>query len=180
MKAPQPHLYGLVAEFHTADELVAAAKRVYESGYRRIDAFSPFPIHGLSDAIGFRRTRLPLLVLLGGIGGGGGALFMQWYASVVSYPINIGGRPLASWPSFVPVTFELTVLGAALAAVLGMLFMNGLPTPYHPLFNVERFAQASRDRFFICIEYRDPKFDVVATKQFLQSLQPMGVYEVEP
>jgi len=180
MKAERPRLYGLVAEFSSAETLVVAANRTREAGYRRIDAYSPFPVRGLADAIGFHRSRLPLVVLLGGILGGGGAFFMEWFSATVHYPINAGGRPLNSWPAFIPVTFELTVLGAALAAVLGMIVMNGLPMPYHPLFNVERFGQASRDRFFLCIEARDPQFDGVATKRFLENLNPMGVYEVEP
>jgi hypothetical protein len=176
----QPRLYGLVAEFSSPETLLAAANRVRKAGYRRIDAFTPFAVHGLAEAIGFHRSRLPLVVLLGGIVGGGGAFFMEWFSATIHYPLNVGGRPLDSWPSFIPVTFELTVLGAALAAVLGMIAMNGLPMPYHPLFNVERFGQASRDRFFLCIEARDSKFDLSATKRFLESLQPMGVYEVEP
>jgi Alternative complex III, ActD subunit len=180
MKATAPRLYGLVAEFPSADALIAAANQTREAGYRRIDAYSPFPIHGLAEAIGFHRSRLPLVVLLGGILGGCGAFFMEWFSATIHYPINVGGRPLNSWPAFIPVTFELTVLGAAVAAVLGMIVMNGLPMPYHPLFNVERFGQASRDRFFLCIESRDPKFDLEATKRFLESLKPMGVYEAEP
>lgn len=176
----KPRLYGLMAEFGGPDDLLEAARRVYEEGYRRLDAYSPFPVHGLAEAIGFRRTRLPLLVLLGGIAGGLGGYFLQYWIAAIDYPINVGGRPLHSWPSFIPVTFELTVLVAALAAVLGMLALNGLPMPHHPVFNVPAFELATRNRFFLCIEAADPKFDGVGTKRFLESLKPRGVFEVEP
>jgi hypothetical protein len=175
----QSDLWGLVAEFETPEALVAAAHKVSGSGFKRYDAYSPFPIEGLHDAMGFHRNRLPLLVLLGGICGGVGGFAMQYYASVIDYPINIGGRPFNSWPSFIPITFELTILGAALAAVFGMLALNGLPMPYHPLFNVERFALASRDRYYLCIESRDRLFEPEKTRAFLESLKPHGVYEVE-
>jgi hypothetical protein len=176
----KPRLYGLMAEFDGPDDLLEAARRVYEEGYRRLDAYSPFPVPGLAEAIGFRRTRLPLLVLLGGIAGGLGGYFLQYWIAAIDYPINVGGRPLHSWPSFIPVTFELTVLVAALAAVLGMLALNGLPMPHHPVFNVPAFELATRNRFFLCIEAADPKFDGVGTKRFLESLKPRGVFEVEP
>lgn len=175
----KPPIYGLLAEFHEPEALVAAAERAREAGYRKMDAFSPFPIEELPEALGFRHTRLPLLVLAGGLIGGAGGFFMQYYASVVSYPLIIGGKPFNSWPAFIPVTFELTVLVAAFAAVLGMLGLNGLPTPYHPLFNVERFAMASRDRFFLCIEAVDPQFDPAETHKFLESLTEFGVYKVD-
>jgi hypothetical protein len=176
----KPRLYGLMAEFDGPDDLLEAARRVYEEGYRRLDAYSPFPVPGLAEAIGFRRTRLPLLVLLGGIAGGLGGYFLQYWIAAIDYPINVGGRPLHSWPSFIPVTFELTVLVAALAAVLGMLALNGLPMPHHPVFNVPAFELATRNRFFLGIEAADPKFDGVGTKRFLESLKPRGVFEVEP
>src|SRR2546427_8356030 len=171
-------LYGVLAEFDTPDELLAATRRAHEAGYRQMDAYTPFPIEGLAEALGFHRPRLPLIVLLGGIVGGVGGYLMQYWIAAIDYPLNIGGRPLHSWPAFIPVTFELTILGAALAAVLGMLVLNGLPMPYHPLFHVPRFALATRDRFFLCIEARDPKFDREATRQFLASLEPREVAEV--
>ncbi len=172
-------IYGLMAEFSTAEQLLDAAHRTSGAGYRRIDAFSPFPIEGLAEAVGFHGTRLPLVVLLAGIAGGCAGFFLQYYGAVTSYPINVGGRPLNSWPAFVPITFELIILFAAGGAVLGMLAMNGLPTPYHPVFNVPRFALASRDRFFLCIKARDPMFDLEKTKRFLATLNAREVSEIE-
>ncbi len=177
--SPKPPIYGLVAEFESADTLLEATRHTYQEGYHRMEAYSPFPIDGLAEAMHFDRTLVPLIVLLGGIAGGVGGYFMQWFAAVVHYPINVGGRPLNSWPSFVPVTFELTILIASLSALFGMLALNGLPHPHHPLFNISRFDQASQDRFFLCIEARDTKFDIHSTKTFLESLKPMAVYEVD-
>jgi len=174
----RPPLYGLIAEFKEPEQLVEAATRAYGAGYRKMDAYSPFPIEELAEAIGFHRTRLPLIVLIGGLVGCCAGFFMQYYLSVVEYPINVGGRPLNSWPSFIPITFEVTVLAAALSAVLGMLALNGLPTPYHPVFNHPRFALATRNRFFLCIEATDPMFDRQATMEFLESLQGHSVSEV--
>jgi hypothetical protein len=178
MRTEHP-IYGLMAEFDNPTDLVAAARRTYEEGYRRINGYSPFPIEELSEAIGFHHTRLPLLVLIGGIVGGLAGYLMQFYLSAIEYPINVGGRPYHSWPSFIPITFETTILGAALTTVFGMLALNGLPQPYHPVFNAPRFALATRDRFFLAIEARDPLFDYEKTKQFMQTLEPREVFDVE-
>src|SRR6202049_1804023 len=172
-------IYGLMAEFSTAEQLLEAARRLHGAGHLRIQHFPPFPIEGLAEAVGFRSTMLPLVVLVGGIIGCGAGYFLQYYAAAVSYPINVGGRPLNSWPAFIPITFELTVLFAAVSAVIGMLLMNGLPTPYHPVFNVPRFALASRDRFFLCIKASDRSFDLQATRKFMQTLNPHEVSEIE-
>jgi hypothetical protein len=174
----RPPIWGLLAEFDSPTALVEAARRAHAEGYRKMDGYSPFPIEELAEALGARATRLPLLVLLGGIVGCVGGYFMQYYSAVHDYPMNVGGRPLHSWPAFIPVTFEMTVLVAALTAVLGMLALNGLPQPYHPVFNVERFARATRDRFFLSIEATDPKFDRDATRAFLAGLGPREVSEV--
>ncbi len=175
----RPPIYGLLAEFDSPTALVEAATRTREAGYTHTDAFSPFPIEELTEALALRPTRLPLLILIGGVMGCLGGFFMQWFSATVDYPFNIGGRPPNSWPLFMPVTFEMTVLVAGFTAVLGMLALNGLPMPYHPVFNVPRFALASRDRFFLCIEATDPQFDRQRTRQFLLGLHPREVNEVE-
>lgn len=172
-------IYGLMGEFATAETLLEAAGRASAEGYRCMDAYSPFPIEGLAEAIGFHKNRLPLIVLLGGITGCVGGFFLQYWAAVIDFPINVGGRPFNSWPAFIPVTFELTILLAALSAVLGMLALNKLPMPYHPVFNVARFELASRNRFFLCIETADGKFDREATQRFFESVNAQGIYEVE-
>jgi len=172
-------IYGLMAEFETPEALLAAARKTRDAGYKSIDAFSPIPVEGLSEAVGFHWTSLPILVLCGGIFGGLTGFGMCWYANVLSFPQIIGGKPFNTWPMWIPITFELTILGAALTTVFGMLAMNGLPTPYHPVFNVERFAMASSDRFFLCIKARDKKFDLQGSKAFLDGLKPHGVFEIE-
>lgn len=174
----RPPIYGLMAEFDSPTDLVVAARSAYEAGYRKMDAYSPFPIEEAAEAIGFHHTRLPLVVLVGGILGCVGGYGLQYWISALDYPLNIGGKPYNSWPSFIPVTFETTVLMAAFAAVLGMLALNGLPMPYHPVFNAPRFALASKDRFFLCIEAVDPKFDRDLTYRFLRDLHARDVTEV--
>ena len=175
----RPATYGLMAEFDNPSDAVAAARRVYEEGYRRIDAFSPYPVEELSEAIGVHKTHMPLIVLIGGLGGGLLGFLMQVYLLVYDYPLNVGGKPYFSWPAFIPITFECTVLGAALFAVFGMLALNGLPEPYHPVFNVPTFALASRDRFFLLVEAADPKFDRQRTAELLRALGPLEVSDVE-
>ena len=174
----RPPIFGLMAEFDSPNDLLQAARKAYAEGYRRLDAYSPFPIEQVSEAIGHHRSRVPLVVLVGGLLGGICGYLMQYWISVVSYPINVGGRPLNSWPAFIVVTFEMTILGGALFAVFGMLALNRLPMPYHPVFNVERFAFASKDRFFLCIYAADPRFDRAQTEKFLLSLGPKQVSEV--
>ena len=171
-------IYGLMAEFDSAKELVAAAHKTHEAGYQKIDAYSPFPIEGLAEAIGFHKNGVPLVVLIGGLIGGISAYALQYWVAVITYPVNVGGRPLHSWPSFIIVTFELTILFGGLSAAVGMLVLNGLPMPYHPLFNVDRFSAVTRDKFFLCVEAADPKFDVVDTQRFMESLKPLSISEV--
>jgi hypothetical protein len=175
----RPRLYGILAEFDNPTTLVEATEKAYAEGYRKMDAFTPYPIEELNDALHLKKSVLPLIVLIGGLVGCFGGFFLQWYISVVHYPVVIGGRPLNSWPMFIPVTFELTVLCAALSAVLGMLALNGLPMPHHPLFEVPRFALATRDQFFLCIQSLDPMFDELRTKAFMETLRPTHVTEVE-
>jgi hypothetical protein len=179
-EATTPTLWGLMAEFETPGALVKAAERVRLAGYRKFDAYSPIPIEELTEAMGLRRTRLPLIVLCGGILGGLAGYGLEYWSQVIAYPMNVGGRPFHSWPQFIPVTFETTVLGSALAAFIGMWALNGLPQPYHPVFNVPAFERASRDRFFLTIEADDPRFDRHTTQRFLEELKAVGVSEVAP
>jgi hypothetical protein len=179
MKTKAPRLYGVMAQFDSPSALVAAARDTYAAGYRQINGYSPFPIEELSDAIGFKRTTLPLIVLAGGIIGAVGGFFMQYWMEVIDYPINVGGKPFNSWPAFIPITFECTVLAAAFAAVFGMLALNKLPQPYHPVFNATNFALATRDSFFLVIESKDPKFDHDEAMRFLKSLEARDVCDVE-
>ena len=174
-----PALYGIMAEFDNPSDLVAAARRTHEAGYRRINGYSPYPIEELSEAIGFTRTSLPLIVLIGGILGGLGGFFMQYWMEVIDYPLNVGGKPFNSWPAFIPITFECTVLVAAFSAVLGMLILNKLPQPYHPVFNAPNFALATRDKFFLVIEANDPKFRHDEATGFMKTLGAVGVSDVE-
>ncbi len=174
-----PNLYGLIAEFETPEALLEAAQQAHAAGYRQMDAYSPFEVEGLADALGARSPWIPYIVLAGGILGAVIGYGMQWYYSVIGYPINVGGKPHLSWPSFIPVTFELTILGAATAALLGMLILNGFPKPYHPVFNLPSFARASQDRFFLAIEVKDPKFDLKKTRTFLKNTEAVEVSEVE-
>jgi hypothetical protein len=178
MKASaRPPIHGLLAQFEDTQRLLEAVRRTVDAGYRRIDAYTPFPVEGLSEAMRVRPSRLPLIVLIGGLVGCIGGYFMQYYAAAISYPLDVAGRPLHSWPAFIPVTFELTVLVASLSAVLGMLALNGLPRPYHPVFNVDAFIHASRDRYYLIIEATDPHFDREQTARFLESLDA-EVFEV--
>jgi Protein of unknown function (DUF3341) len=174
-----PPLYGVMAEFENATDLVAAARRVYAAGYRRINGYSPYPIEELSEAIGFTHTSLPLIVFIGGVLGGLGGFFMQYWIEVINYPINVGGKPYNSWPAFIPITFEMTVLCASFAALLGMLVLNKLPQPYHPVFNVPNFAMATRDRFFLAVEANDPMFKHDEVVALLKSLDALEVNDVE-
>ncbi len=172
-------LYGLIAEFETSDALLAAAREAHAAGYREMDAYSPFLIDGLAEAMGARSPWISYITLAGGIIGGGGGYLMQLWYSTIGYPINVGGKPYNSWPAFIPVTFELTILGAVVFALFGMLILNGFPEPYHPVFNLSSFARASQDRFFLAIEARDPKFDLKQTRAFLEKTEAVAVSEVE-
>src|SRR5882757_2882666 len=179
MKRSTPRLYGVMAQFDSPSTLVAAAREAYAAGYRQINGYSPFPIEELSDAIGFKRTTLPLIVLAGGIIGGLGGFFLQYWMEVIDYPINVGGKPFNSWPAFIPITFECTVLCAAFAAVFGMLVLNKLPQPYHPVFNAPNFALATRDSFFLVIEASDRKFEHDQVVTFMRGLEPKDLIDVE-
>jgi Alternative complex III, ActD subunit len=171
-------LYGLMAEFEQPEDLIRAAHRAHEAGYRKMDAYTPFPIEEVSEAVGHHHTILPWIVLGGGIFGCVSGFMLQYWVSVIAYPINVGGRPFNSWPSFIPVTFEMTVLFAALSAVFGMILLNRLPEPHHPVFNVGRFALASSNRFFLCIEAEDARYNQEETRRFLEQQNPYQISEV--
>jgi hypothetical protein len=172
-------LYGIIAEFEHAEDVVAAARRTREAGYRRLDAYSPFPVEGLSEALGFRDTTVPKIMLAAGLLGGLGGFALLYWGMAASYPLNIGGRPLYGWPYFIPITFECIVLLAALAGVVGMFMVNGLPMPYHPVFDAPDFLRATSDRFFLCIEAEDPNFSHQETRRFMESLGAAQVSDVE-
>jgi len=172
-------LHGLVAEFHSAEAVIEAAHHVHEAGYRRVDAYTPYPIEELSEALHLPRSKVALVALVGGIAGLVGGWALQYWASAIAYPFNVGGRPLNSWPAFVVPAYETTILLSALATVFGMIALNGLPRPHHPIFNAPGFALASRDRFFLCIEADDPRFERAATRSFLEGLEGATVSEVE-
>jgi len=171
-------IFGLMAEFKTPEALIHAAEHVRDAGYKKADAYAPFPVHGLTEAMGFPKTKVPLIVLCGGIIGGLSGFFMQYYAQCLSYPLIIAGRPLYTWPNYIPISYECTILFASFSACFGMLALNGLPQPYHPVFNVPSFIQASRDRFFVVIERVDAKFNLEETRKFLEGLDPVEVFEV--
>ncbi|MCC7008125.1 MAG: DUF3341 domain-containing protein [Acidobacteria bacterium] len=174
-----PTLYGLLAEFDSADTLLRAARRVHEAGFTKTDAFSPMPIHGLAEALGFREHKIPKLVLAGGIVGALAGYGLEYWTQVIDYPMNIGGRPYFAWVSFIPPAFETTILVAAFTAAISMIVLNGLPQPYHPVFNHDGFRRASRDGFFLAIEAADPRFDVERTRAFLQELDAREVVAVD-
>ncbi|HEX3727163.1 MAG TPA: DUF3341 domain-containing protein [Pirellulales bacterium] len=171
---PEYPLHGLMAQFATAPEILEATRRAWQAGYREMDAYTPYSVDGLAVALGMKTSRIPSVVFCGGLVGAGAGFFMQFYSMGIDYPLNAGGRPYNSWPIFIPITFELLVLVAALSAFVGLLYLNGLPRPHHPVFNVPDFVRASQDRFFLCIEAVDPKFDRDATAQFLLGLSPEG------
>lgn len=173
------NLYGVMAEFTQPGQLLAATRAAYKAGYRKMEAYSPYSVEGVAEALGFTKTRVPLIVLIGGIIGGLTGYGMQWYSAAIDYPFNVGGRPLHSWPSFIPITFELTVLFAGIAGVIGMLWLNGLPRPYHPVFNVPQFKLASQTRFFLCLEAENAHFDSKTARAFLETLDPVSITEVE-
>ena len=175
----RPPIHGLMAEFSSAEALIEAAHQVHSAGYEKVDAYTPYPIEAVSEALGLPRSKVPIIVLIGGLLGGLGGYGLQYWSQLLVYPMNIGGRPFHSWPAFIVPTFECTILGASLAAVVGMFILNGLPQPYHPVFNVPRFALASRDRYFLVIEAADPKFHADATRRFLTGLNASEVSDVE-
>ncbi len=175
----KPKIFGLMAEFASVDALFAATRRARLAGYREMDAYTPYAVEGLAEELGEGKTRVPVVVLIGGLVGAGAGFLMQYWSMAVDYPFNAGGRPLNSWPAFIPVAFEMMILVASISAFLSMLFMNDLPRPHHPLFNVPQFARASQDRFFLCIEATDPQFDAERTLAFLSVAEShLGIVEV--
>lgn len=174
----QPGIYGLLAELRTPADVLQATRRARQEGYTKLDAYTPYPVEGLAEELGLKRTRMPFVVLMAALVGLAVGFCMQYYTMAIDYPFNVGGRPHNSWPVFIPIAFELMVLVSGIGALLGMLFLNGLPQPYHPLFNVPAFARASQDRFFLCIEADDPRFELEKTRQFLLGLGPVEVAEV--
>lgn len=174
-----PNLYGILIEFNGPEPLISAAEKAYQAGFRQMDAFTPYPVEELAEAIGFKRDWIAPITLLGGMSGGTLAFAMQWYANVIDYPISVGGRPNFSWPAFIPVTFELTVLGAALSAALGMLALNRLPKLWHPVFNLPEFSRASRDRFFLCIQAKDPLFKPEKIRELFNNHEFIQLKEVQ-
>jgi hypothetical protein len=173
------NLYGILAEFDTATEMVDAARQIRDAGYTKTDAFSPFPLHEIDEALGIKRSILPYLIFAGGITGLVTGIALQYYVHVFEWPIIVGGRPHFSLPAFIPPTFEMTILFSAFTAVFGMLFLNKLPSPYHPVFNVPRFALATREKFFLVIEADDPKYDYAETRAFMETLGAQEVFDVE-
>ena len=178
-ETPTTALHGVMAEYDTGQALVDAARQTMTHGFTRVEAYSPVPIEELNDIIHKRRTILPKLVLAGGLTGMATGFALQYWASVIAYPMNVGGRPMASWTAFIVPSYELTILFSALTAAIGMIVLNGLPQPYHPVFNVDRFSMASSDKFFLVIESKDPKFDQQAASTFLRGTGAKGVYPVE-
>lgn len=174
---PESAVYGYVAEFDNPEDLIVASLKATESGFTKLDAYTPFPVEGLSEAIGMDDVRVKWIIFFGGLAGVTGGVGMMYYVSVVDYPLNIGGRPLFSWPSFIPIAFECMILVAALSAVFGMLALNGLPRPYHSIFNTPNIERASQDRFFLCIEAEDPLYD--QAQQFLSGVGALALSEVE-
>jgi hypothetical protein len=176
--SPRFPIYGYLAEFHSGEDLLRAARATKAAGYEVVEAYTPVPMEEVAHALGHKNWRLPYIVLIGGVLGACVGFGMQYWMSAVDYPLNIGGRPYNSWPAFIVITFEMTILFAAISAVLGMLALNGLPRPYHPVFNVPMFETASRDRFFLMILSRDERFELGGTRTFMESLQPLQVEEV--
>jgi hypothetical protein len=181
MRKSESTLYGLVAQFDDTEDILVAAQKALDAGYsgKHMDAFTPFPVHGLPDAIGFEEHKIPWIIFLSGLAGCAAGIGLQWYVSAIDYPMNVGGRPYFSWPTFIPVTFECTILLASFGAVFGMLGLNGFPQPYHSIFNTPNFDRATQDKFFLAIEATDPKFDLEETKAFLESAGAEVVSEVE-